>query len=168
MRKLVGILLLVGFAMLANAQSYGAWTAEKKIDLITDENSSIMVAQATDYPSLARYSALAVRCTSSPLETYGVEVFFAADKYLGIEDYYSVVFRVDKGEPVYMRWSASTNHEAAFLPTNETPRFLSAIKSGSELIFRISGYSQDYTYVVPVRGFNDALFALGCYKGPPL
>jgi len=168
MRKLVGMLLIAGFTMLASAQTYGAWEISKKVDLITDENSSFIAALATDYPSLARYSAIVVRCTDNAFSPNGIEVFFAADRYLGIEDYHSVIYRVDRGEPVSGRWSASTSNEAVFLPTSDEAEFLSAINAGSELIIRVSGYSQDYTYVVPIHGFNDALYALGCYKGPAL
>lgn len=144
------------------------WDLTARIDPITDENTSFIGVFASDYPSLARYSALVLRCTSDPYESSGVEIYFAADRYLGIEDYYSVTYRVEKSEPVSSRWSAATNNEAAFLPTSRHADFLSAINKGSELVVRISGYSQDYTYVLPLNGFNDALYALGCYKGPAL
>lgn len=105
---------------------------------------------------------------AAPLRTTGVEVFFAADTFLGIDDFYPIVYRVDRGEPVRDRWSASTNNRAAFIPPGKEVEFLSAVMSGSELIFRITAYSQDYTFTVPIHGLNDALYALGCYKGPPL
>jgi len=169
MRKILGVILLMGFAMLASAQTtLGAWTLLESIDAITDENKSAIGALASDYPSLARNSALVIRCSSSSLRPTGVEVFFAASRYLGSDDFYPIIYRIDRGEPVSDRWSASTNKEAAFIPAEKEVEFLSAIMSGSELIFRITGYSQDYTYTVPIHGLNDALYALGCYKGPAL
>ncbi len=165
MRRILAAVYLLGVFGLAAAQdaTFGPWHYVDNVDLITDENRSSILSGATTYPEYARYSGMAIRCADwSP---WGVEVFFIADRYLGIGDYYSVIYRLDQGEPVSSSWSASTSHEGAFAPLSEIPGLLSNMNRASELVFRITSFRQDYTYVVPVQRLNDAIYRLGCYTG---
>lgn len=168
MNKLLGVFLLVTLTTTTMAQHYGGWALNRNTDPITDENRSFIYAQATDFPGYASTSALVVRCSSDAYYPHGVSVYFVTDKYLGSEDYYRVVYRIDKREPVTERWSSSTDNEAVFLPVGEAPAFLAALTTGSEFVFRVTAFDEDYTYTLPIAGFNDALYALGCYTGPAL
>lgn len=167
MNKLLGAIGLTIVLALAPAtlaqQQVGDWIYIQNVDLITDENKSAIIAAASDYPEYARYAALIVRCAD--VSPFGVELYFSADRYLGIEDQYDVVYRIDRGTPSTGSWYASTDYEAAFAPYFEVPSVINELLDTSELIFRISGFSSDYTYVLPVAGLRDALGTLGCYSG---
>lgn len=167
MNRLVGILLvafvIIGSVSHAQETLIGDWLHVPNVDLITDEDRSLIAARATTFPSYADAASIVVRCSDSG--RYGVDLFFVADKYLGSDSSFDVVYRVDGGEAKRGRWGASTTKEAAFAPDLGVSGMVSALLGGSELVFRISAYSQDYTYVVPVSGLRAALGKLGCYTG---
>lgn len=162
--KQVWIICALVVSGLAFAQSqFGDWLYSENIDLITDENTSFIYTLATDYPGYARASGLAIRC--SAYGAFGVEVFFNADRYLGSDSSRSVTYRFDSGTPVSQSWASSTSNEAAFMYDHMIPGFLSALNRADQLVFRIASFNNSYTYVVPVKGLNDALYRLGCYAG---
>lgn len=167
MNKIVGTLFVafmaLGSAVSAQDSAVGDWFLVSNVDLITDENKSLIAAQATEHPTYADYSAIIIRCDE--YSRYGVELYFHADKYLGIEDTYSVVYRVDGGTPQRGNWSASTDNEAAFAPNLGVSGVINALLDAEELVFRISAYSTDYTYVLPISGLREAIQKLGCYTG---
>lgn len=164
MKRIVGV-LAVALAFLASAQEpvqLGDWVFFEKVDPITDENTSFAAAPASDSPSY--YEGLFfVRC--APGFDMGVEVFFDADQYLGIDDFYPVVYRIDGGEPQNSRWSISTNGTSVFTPELEIPRIFAALMGASEFVFRVQGYDGPQTYIVPVSGLREVLDALNCYTG---
>lgn len=167
MNKIVGTvlvaLLALGSSSFAQNSLVGDWVHMPNIDLITDEDKSALIAQATTFPTYADGSALLIRC--SDYARYGVEIFFATDKYLGSSEAYDVVYRIDGGTPQRGRWSASTNNEAVFAPNLGISGVVNAMLDGQELIFRVTSFSQDYTYVVPISGLREAIQKLGCYTG---
>lgn len=156
------VVTAVASTAIAQETMVGDWILVPRLDLITDENTSLIIAEATTYPSNAEYAALIVRCDDS---IDSVEVYFNADKYLGSDDIYDVVFRIDGGTPVPGQWSASTDSLAAFAPYYMVPLVIRMLLDSQELVFRISAYSTDYTYVVPIGGMREAMQALGCYPG---
>lgn len=164
MKKLLLLVSLslgsVGFAQ----ELFGDWIYIEDIDLITDENTSFIVADASDYPSLARYSGVVIRCDASM--SNGVEVFLSADRYLGRSAGSDLVtYRFDRDDPITETWFPSTDREALFAPDRVISGFLSRLNNAEQLVFRVSSTSETFTYVVPVAGFNDALYRLGCYTG---
>lgn len=167
MNKLVGILLvaLMAFASVAHSQTtrLGDWLYVPNVDLITDENRSLIGAQATTYPTYADKAAIIIRCSDSA--RFGVDIYFSADKYIGLDDYYRVAYRIDGAEAQQARWETSTSNEAVFAPDVGVAGIMKGLLDRSELVFRISAYSQDYTYVVPISGLREALDHLGCYTG---
>lgn len=168
MSKLLWTILLLAILTAASAQTYGAWGLYRNMDPITDENRSFVFADATEYPGYSRLAAVVIRCSSAAWHSTGVEVFFDADTYLGSKDDYPFVYRVDRREPVNGRGNASTSNEGVFFQQSAVPGFLRDLVTGSSLVFRVSAFDGPLTYTVPVNGLNDALYALGCYKGPAL
>lgn len=167
MKNHVGTLLLAlvffGSGAFAQMSSIGDWIHNPNIDLITDEDRSVLIAEATTYPSYANYAALIIRCDAQA--RHGIEIYLNADKYLGSDDAYNVIYRVDGGTPLRGRWGTSTDHEAAFAPELGVSGVINNLLDGQELIFRITAYSSDYTYVLPIAGLRPALQKLGCYTG---
>lgn len=167
MNKIVGTLLLalvfLGSGAFAQMSAIGDWIHNPNIDLITDEDTSVLIAEATTHPAYADYAALIIRCDA--LSRYGVEIYLNADKYLGSDDGYDVIYRVDGGTPLRGRWGTSTDHEAAFAPNLGVSGVINNLLDSQELIFRITAYSSDYTYVIPIAGLRPALLKLGCYTG---
>lgn len=164
MKKVIVLISLilgsVGFAEVL----FGDWLYVEQIDLITDENTSFIVAEASDYPSLARASGVLIRCEASMPD--GVDVLLVADRYLGHSaEAERVTYRFDRAEPVTERWIPSTSRKTLFAPDRVASGFLSQMNAAEQVVFRVSSTSETLTYVVPVAGFNDALYRLGCYTG---
>lgn len=169
MRTIVGRILFTaslffGTVALAQFTPIGDWLHNENIDLITDEDKSIIVAESSEYPGYAQYSGVVIRCADYlPL---GVELYFNADRYLGSGDRYDVIYRIDGGQPISDRWSSSTDSEAAFAPLGAIEPLISSLLDSREMIFRVSTRTANYTYVVPTSGLREAISALGCYTGP--
>lgn len=161
MKKIALIAMFtLGSFVFAQAR-FGAWEYFANVDLITDEDTSFIDALASEYPEYARLSGLVVRCSS--MMSNGVDVFFVADRYLGSNS--EVTYRFDSGEPISETWLRSEDRESLFIPDRQVAAFLSALNASEQFIFRVSGPTRTYTYVVPVHGLNDAMFRLGCYTG---
>jgi len=165
MKKLVGVLALVVVLSVATAPAprmLGKWFYNERLDPITDENRSFLFAPAIEGP-LYTEGALFVRCDAS--RDAGIEVFFAADTYLGIDDRFVVVYRIDDQEPLTSLWNSSTDSTAVFAPSFDASSLAQGLMEASRLAIRIQGFDGPLTYIVSVDGFRGALDTLGCYTG---
>ncbi|HEX7039082.1 MAG TPA: hypothetical protein VF202_03090 [Trueperaceae bacterium] len=164
MKQVMGALILA-LACFAGAQDMvmlGDWGYIEQIDPITDANTSGAVALASQSPSYYQ-GALIVRCS-----TYigsEIDLFFDSDQYLGSDDLFSVVYRIDGGEPQSGWWDVSTDNTAVFVPDRDLPQLVTALAGASEMVIRVQAYDGPQTYIIPVSGFREVLDAMGCYTG---
>jgi len=167
MNKFVGTLLValvaLGSAAFAQDTTVGDWLYIENADRFTDENNSFIVAPASDYPSYYDLSGLIIRCAGA--KQYGVDIFFDADQYLGSDDYFSLVYRIDREPSVPGSWGASVSGKAVFVPNGQIPVLIQRLQAASEFAIRIETRWGSETYVVPVSGLRGAVAQLGCYTG---
>lgn len=143
---------------------YGSWSVVWRVDPISDENSSYIGVFASEHPTLADRSMLAVRCTVGL--PHSVEIFVAADSYLTNADTVRVDYRFDDREAhVGARWSTSVAGTGAFLFPGQVAAFVQEALASNELVWRVYDYRDSpFLYRFSLDGFNDALAALGCYE----
>lgn len=168
MQRLFVALLFCGLTMNASAQMYGAWELAKSVDPITDENSSFIAVLSERHPPGADISGIVFRCDL--YMPHGVRMVFKADRYLGDEALFPVIYRIDSRDPVSTAWDASLDRTALSLHPSrviETDELFAGLETGSTLVIRISASTEIVTYTMPIHGLLGALRALECYRSPP-
>lgn len=159
---LLGLLLVLSAAVAQ--EFFGSWVVFSRFDRITDENTSYMAASVLEKPSQIGDPLLFVRCADW---SDGVEVFLSAPRYLVVDEFIDVVYRVDQLPPVHGQWLGLVTGQAVLVP-QDIPGFFSQTMSGAEVAIRVSGPLGNPTFVFAISGFPSALRALGCYTGPVL
>lgn len=139
--------------------SLRSWLYIERSDPVTDANTSYI---STSGSSLSLY----VRCSAS---INGVDVYVSQNRHLGVQNSYSVTYRVDSRDPVTAWWDASSSYQAAFARTSSVPELFRELAAGDEATFRIRAFDGERTYRrIGIEGFQPALDKLGCYTGPEL
>lgn len=166
MTKLIGVLFAVlAAASLAMAQEMVRdWVYFENMDPFTDANTSFIAAPASEYPQYASSAALVIRCTSG--SRIGVEMYFLAAQYLGSDDFFDIIYRIDTRDPVQGQWYVSTDGEAVFAPDDGAVRLIRSLQAAKSLAFRIYTDLGNETYTVPIGGLGEAMSRLACFIDP--
>ena len=157
-------LVCFGLVTHAQVQRIGSWVYSPSQDAMTNVDTSMIYAQAYDYPRGASGSALVIRCQRGA--PYNVRLFFAADRYIGLAQRVPVTYRIGSAPPVEVVWDAASNNRAVFIPTDNQASFLRALRDNPQLVLRISASTESLTYRVDTTALGGALLRLPCYTGP--
>lgn len=161
------VVLLLGLGALAFGQDYGAWRVVSEFDRITDENQSQMDVAPSERPPDSRGS-FNIRCKQAASSLYGVEMYITTNRDLTSDTFHSVIYRVDRNQPIERMWRIGNDGTAAAIQVRDQLDLLGEMAGGSELVIRTVGGSETLTFVFQIHGFRNAVYALGCYTGPEL
>ena len=158
MKKFLVASIVIAFFGFAYAQ-FGFWTYNKKIDPITDKDTSSIINFGKEFGY--KQPSLILRCDGKTIR----EVYINFDEFMNT-DSFSVVYRVEKNKPVAGIWNNSTDGTASFMPKEMIKAFVKAVKSGNNVIFRGEDYQgTSHTVAFETKGFNSAIQKLVCFKG---
>lgn len=154
MRVLFFATMLLVSASAAHAQT---WSLVERIDAMTDEDTSLVIAQKGD-----RF--LAIRCMSD-----GVNVNFGYGTYFGgdSDDQILVQVRFDS-HPAQARewWDLGSDNESAFSPLNRVQAFVAAARKASTVTLRATDPVDDeqITESFSLSDFNSVVNKLSCMR----
>ena len=146
-----------------------SWSLHRRVDAITDADTSWITTPATRYPRYSDDAYMTIRCDDDlPASNDGIDLVIHADEYLGSRSL-PLDWRFDDNPPVQQqRWRASTEGTGIFNVEYRT-QFLTQMVEAETLIVRLYDYrGSSYDYEFDVAGARAALTRLGCYRGPTL
>lgn len=138
-------------ATLLTAFNAAGWEYKEQIDLMTDEDTSYIYADAGE-------SFAAVRCGQG-----GYEIFVGF-KYLGREAKKTMV-RFDKEKPYQLDVNASGTGRALFAASHEEEKLIANMKKHSVMAIQTMDFNYSKVSAkISLKGFSDAVKKLSCVE----
>lgn len=150
MKKLLTALTLLSTSFLSQAE----WVYIENVDLMTDENKSIIAT------TNGRHKMLALRCEKDSPKGYHVILSF---DYLGESN--DVYVRFDKDKPFKVNGSESTRGNAIFINSDSYKKLLNGFKAKSKVAFQTTDFRGTTKQAAfDLNGFSKELSKVNCVK----
>ena len=113
------------------------WNFVEQFDSFNDENTSMVVLEASGYIGNDDPKNLVVRCDAKG----GYDIYMISNGYIGARDNrVPVRYRFGKNDAISERWFESTDGRAAFLPSSYND-FRKNLATGEDFVFEITDFS---------------------------
>lgn len=131
MKKLYLILIFISSPISANV-----WTYTKQVDPFNDQVMHIARVQGN-----IDKSSVSIRCNSDKK----LDIILSTGRYIGNDNRYRTVLRVDKNEPTSGVWSVSTDGTSVFAPKDSIALLSVAFMKGDILVSQTTDYKGSKT-----------------------